>query len=163
MSEAGGETAVLYSQQKSKQNFQLLTREQALSNLLAFVEKNILSHTRAYKTKSDSKKDLESLEKKTCRKYCNHMPFSFRDSIMYRHVKNPTSVDMARMMIDLSYKYCIDCRRIMPEPVKDGTTKDISEKYKKSICPCCKRRLAKIELLIRKTKMKEALFKFEGY
>lgn len=136
---------------------QLLTQE--YSKLFQFYLDEIVGSFKSITDVRDQRKNQECLDKKECRKLCNKTDFSYQDSVIWRHTKDPAAVELAKKMIELDYRYCADCHRIIPKPERKKGHKDTAP----LICPCCGKRLAYLSVLIRKTKMKEALFKHDGY
>lgn len=161
------ETAILHLEQISYPELQEDLYQTSLRKLFDFYQEKIVKP--AYVTKSgrnsEKKKDLYLLNNKECRKACNHVTFSYKDSIITKYANNEDAHFIAKKMIDLDYRHCAFCRRIMPRPPLNFAQKENrnNSKNHNSLCPCCGTKMSYVSVLIKRTKMKEALFKFEGY
>ena len=150
-----------------------LTHDARLSDLWDYFEIEVRgSLKRRYKRmrSKDRQARDKALAKKECNKRCNNILFSYPATTIYRH---SGFYEFGQKLIDLEYRYCKDCNRIMPKSVilemdMVRYTKRHMKPPKRSdcspiLCPCCRARTARIEVLIRKTKMAQYLFEGEGY
>ena len=150
-------------------DYQQTIHRAELNNLLHYYGTEIVNQIKRlrYNTKVTRQQHLDALEKKTCPKVCNHVQFSYADSAVYRH---STFHYFGKRLMELDYRYCRDCRRLMPKALilerEDRKDPSLKQRRKESTpirCPCCNRRTALAHVLIRKTKMARFLFKNEGY
>lgn len=147
-----------------------LSHDADLSELYDYFETWIIGSLKAkykYERLEIKKQKDRDLDKKMCSKVCNDILFSYSHSVISKH---PNEAQFGRRLMDLEYRYCRDCRRLMPKSVI--LEREDTRVYPKTIqrtpstpvrCPCCRNNTARVEVFIRRTKMAELLFEGEGY
>lgn len=159
--------------QNPNRDLQKQLHEAELNNLLHFYATVIVNNIKKqggkrnkdkYRVKRLEKELGERLDSKECCRICNKIRYSYADSVVYRHAEQ---VYFGKRLMDLDYRYCKDCKRLMPKSIILAQESD-SRKARRIVstailCPCCRKRTVLAKVLIRKTKMGPLLFKEEGY
>lgn len=155
-------TTITQPQQQQQEN-KKEEEEITLSKLFDYYMEEVVSRIKYYRYVAERKRVKETLDKKTCDRRCNRVDFSYQDCVIIRHPNESHAQEFVKKLIDADYRHCKDCKRLIPKSQAAKSKTHKTSISPASLCPCCGSRMAYLSVLIRKTKMKKALFKFEGY
>ena len=113
----------------------------------------------------------DKIAARECNQRCKRISFVYPASVIHRH---PRELGFGLRLMQLGYRYCKGCSILIPKSVileleelrnqkRDKKLRRIRTENMPIKCPCCSMKTATAKVLIRRTKMGQMLFRYEGY